>query len=251
MEYIVSFVVALIVLGCFYVTIKYHNSSFVTFVYHWEYRVLRQLRSNYLWGLKRTPPDSYDYFYNNAINYIDGYIAEHKGITETQHERLGKALDLVRMLDAQQYIHYYFDEDKAFTGAVFYEMWKDFRSGEYLTKDYFAYEALRKKMPPEIKLNEKAYDDFWKLVEAGWFDEITGMYILRDGRQKQHIGRAIKLICNRNNISSPQRVFSGLFKEKEQTIKGWTENNRNNEEITNSIDSQVKELLGTSAPLRR
>ena len=130
-------------------------------------------------------------------------------------------------------------------------MMKDYRSGAYLSKAYSAFEALRKKMPPEIKSNEKAYDDFWKLVEAGWFDEKTGMYILRDGRQKQHIGRAIKIICARNNISSPQRVFSGLFKEKELTIKGWTENNRNNEEITNSIDSQVNELLGTSAPPRR
>ena len=234
MAVILCIIIVLLFAGWLYLTVWHRKSSFVTYVYHWDYRVLRNLRDMYCRGLHRTPPDSYDFFKTEAIGFINKYLSEHKALVESPHERITKAQKIADMLESQQYIHYYFNEDKAFTRGIYDEMLRDYRSGQYLTKDYFAFEALRKKMPIEIASNEKAFHDFWKFVQAGWFDETTGMYcnIDNNGKKINHnqIGRAIVLICQRNRIATPSKVFAPLWAEPKDEeniekmrdkIRGW------------------------------
>lgn len=227
-------IIILLFIGWIYLTFKNPNSSFVTYVYHWDYRVLYDLRIAYCDGLQRTPPDSYDYFKTEAIGFIQNYLSEHKALMESQQVRITKAQRIAKMLDSQQYIQYYFNKNKAFTGTVYFEMIRDYRSGEYLTKDYFAYEALRKRMPIEIASNDNAFHDFWKLVQAGWFDEKTGMYCEIDNKgmkiNHNQIGIAIRIICHRNKIATPSKVFAPLWADStdkdiiertEKKIRGW------------------------------
>lgn len=230
----ISIFIFLVFAGWLYVTVKYYDSSFVTYVYHWDYRVLCTVCDMYRRGLQRPSPDSYDYFRTEAIGYISKYLIEHKSFIESQNERIIKAQEIVYMLNCEPYIRYYFNKDKSFTGLIYREMWRDYRTGEYISKDYFAYDALRKKMPAEIRSNEKAFNEFWKLVQEVWFDETTGMYceVDKQGNKINHnqIGRAIYLICQRNGIGAASKVFAPLWaattdegdiEKMEKKIRGW------------------------------
>lgn len=243
MAVILCIIIVLLFAGWLYLTVWHRKSSFVTYVYHWDYRVLRNLRDMYCRGLHRTPPDSYDFFKTEAIGFINKYLSEHKALVESPHERKTKAQKIADMLESQQYIHYYFNEDKAFTRGIYDEMLRDYRSGQYLTKDYFAYEALRKKMPLEIASNEKAFNDFWRFAQAGWFEKKSGKYILSNKIEKQHIGRAIYWICKRSNISSPERVFASFWNEKETTVSDWCRKKSRTPERTQQIDEIVFAVL--------
>ena len=236
--------ITIVVCGLMYVTFFHHESSFVTYIYHWDYRVLIRLRSEYRWGIIKTPPDSYEYFCDKAINYIERYLAEHKGLIETQKEREGKAINLVKMLCAQQFIHHYFTEYDKFTGSVYYLMFIDFRSGVYNQRDYSSKVALRKKLPLAIKSSDKAFESFIKFVNAGWFDINSGMYIVGGEIEKQHIGRAIYWICHRCGIPSPEKVFAPFWNEKESTVTQWCRVNHRAPERTKQIDKMVDTILG-------
>ena len=243
MALFISIFLILLFGGWLYSTIKYHDSSFVTYVYNWDYRVLRRLRQRYNWSMGKTPPDSYETFYNDSINYIANYLEEHHGFTESQRDRVYKAENLVRMLSIQQYIEHYFTEYERFTGSVYYMMIKDFRSGEYNQRDYSSEVALRKILPVQIRSSEKAFKLFLKFVDAGWFDKNNGMYIIGNGIEKQHIGRAIYWICKKSDISSPEKVFSSFWNEKESTVTDWCRTKSRNPERTNQIDIIVDDIL--------
>lgn len=243
MALVISIIIILLYGGWLYSTIKYHDSSFVTYVYHWDYRVLRRLRQRYIWSMGKTPPDSYETFYNDSINYIANYLEEHHGFIESQRDRVYKAENLIRMLSVQQYIHYYFTEYERFTGKVYYMMFKDFRSGEYNQRDYSARAALRKILPSAIKYSDRAFNSFMKFVDAGWFDKTTGKYILHEGRARYHIGRAIRMICMMNDISSPEKVFAELWCEEPSRIKDWLRGDR---QLGNDkIDAEVESILNS------
>lgn len=234
MELVIFIIIPLIIVGIVYPIIRYPDSHIIISIFKWDYRVLRKMRDVYRCGLRRTPPDSYDFFKTEAIGIINQYLSEHKPLLESPQERITKAQILANMLESQQYIHYYFNEGKDFTGAAYFAMWRDYRSGQYLTQDYFPYETLRKKMPAEFSSNKKAFNDFWKLVQAGWFDEKTGMYrdVDNKGMKINHnqIGRAVVLICQRNQIPKPSMVFARLWADTldeenietmEKKIRGW------------------------------
>lgn len=229
--------------GGLYCTIKYHDSSFVTYVYNWDYRVLCRLRQRYNWSMGKTPPDSYETFYNDSKNYIVKYLEEHHGFTESQRDRVYKAENLVRMLSVQQYIHYYFTEYERFTGKVYYMMFKDFRSGEYNQRDYSSEVALRKILPVQIRSSDKAFKLFLKFVDAGWFDKNNGKYIIGNEIEKQHIGRAIYWICKRSGIPSPEKVFAPFWGEKVLTVAGWCRISPRAPERTQQIDDMITSIL--------
>lgn len=241
MALVIIIFIILLVGGWAYCTIKYHESSFVTYVYHWDYRVLLRLRQRYNLGIKKTPPDSFETFYNNSIYYIEEYIEEHHGFVETQRERVNKAKDLARMLSVQQYIHHYFTDYESFSRTVYNMMLTDFRSGEYNQRDYSYRAALRKILPSAIQSSDRAFNSFIKFVDAGWFDKTNGMYIPGNGRTRYKIGRAIRMICLTNNISSPEKVFAELWGEDSSRIKDWLRGDR---QLGNQqIDSEVERIL--------
>ena len=207
-------------------------NTVVQYVANWKFRKLCEIRGLYLHGLHKDPPDCYAYFHEQAINcfYADlPYNQQDVG-------------DLVRMVDYEQYIHHYFTAFPSFSGHVYHSMWEDYRTGDYCRKDYASIEILKKNLPIEIASSPSAFADFTKFVDAGWFDNQTGMFILSDGRQKQHIGRSIYWICKRNSISKPERVFAETFGCEAKTIKEWLRLNKN-ETITKQIDRTVFAIL--------
>lgn len=229
-------------------SIKNPDSEILVLTIDWKYRLLLQIRKEYLNGFKCNPPTGYEFFYSRAIDYIDNE-------TNIKKPRLDRQ-DIANMLDYEGYIHHYFVECGDFTVPVYRRMWNDYRSGAYAIKDYPSQEKLRKILPLEISTNEGAFTDFWKFVEAGWFDINSGMFILSEKRSlengtqaiesgtrnHQHIGRAIYYICRRNSISSPEKVFAPLWGKEPKTIKEWLRNNEN-ETITEQIDKMVKLIL--------
>ena len=243
MALVISIIIVLLFGGWLYITIKYYDSSFVTYVYHWDYRVLRRLRQRYNWSMGKTPPDSYETFYNDSINYIANYLEEHHGFIESQRDRVYKAENLTRMLSVQQYIDYYFTEYERFTGKVYYKMFKDFRLGDYKQRDYSYQAALRKILPLAIKSSDKAFELFLKVVDVGWFDKNNGMYIIGNGIEKQHIGRAIYWICKKSNISSPEKVFAPFWGVNEGTVADWCRIKSRNPERTQQIDKIVDDIM--------
>lgn len=234
-NFVLILISAIIIVGFLAIVItmwrKPYNSA-ISYLFNWKYRILKRIRSDYLWGVRKTPPDDYQYFYQGAINLIEKEHISH----------LDEAKDIIHMLQAPQYIHYYFVDQGAFSGEVYHQMYTDYRSGVYCTRDYDTVVALKKKLPIEISTNERAFNDFMKFVDAGWFDKTTGMFILGNGRNHQHIGRAIYWICYRNGIKNPGRVFSPLWEKMPETIRGWIHPS-SNETITKGIDNIVFSIL--------
>lgn len=201
--------------------------------------MLRRIRSEYVWGKKKTPSDSYDYFRNRADFLIHESMSSSTILVETIATRINQAKEVYKMLECEQYIEYYFTHYNSFTGEVFYSMYQDFRSGAYITKDYNKIYALKRKLPHAISSSPGAFNDFVKFVNAGWFDIETGKYILSDGRQLQHIGRAAYWICNRNRIASPEKVFAPLWGVEVSKIKDW----KREKKFTKEIDTMIKSIL--------
>lgn len=215
--------------------VVYPDSTILNYIVNWKYRLLFHIRKDYLFGLKCNPPTGYDFFFSRALEVINNVFNIKKPLIERE--------DIVNMLKCEGYIHYYFTGYKDFTISVYRQMWDDYRSGVYATKNYTSLEKLLKILPLEISTNERAFNDFMKFVDAGWFDASTGMFLLGGKRNLQHIGRAIWKICKRNSIPSPEKVFSTLWEGYEpKTIKEWLRTNQN-ETITEQIDNMVKEIL--------
>lgn len=209
-----------------------HN-TLIYYLFNWKYRMMLQLRGDYLWGLKRIPPDDYRFFLDSAISTI----------SKEKDAHLTEALELIKMLQVEQFINHYFSVIGPFNGEVFYQMTEDFRSGRYDSCDYDSLEILKKNLPREIVSNEGALSDFLKFVNAGWFEKATGMYVLGEKRNHQYIGRAIYWICKRNGITSPERVFGPFWKVEKSKILEWKRVNKN-EIITHDIDRIVFSILG-------
>ena len=222
---------------------KMPDNSFAVYIFDWEYRMLRKIRSQFLWGQKRNPPDSYDYFLCNAKSTLRESLLTQKPLVDSFESRARQAEEIASMLQKESFIRHFFSQFDSFSGAVYHCMRRDYRTGDYLKKDYSVEERLRKLLPAPIVANEKAFHDFMKLVYAGWFDKETGMYVLTQDRNRGHIGRAIKLLCNRNGIPVPERVFSGLFHEKESTIKEWIRANKYHKDISDQTDNEINAIL--------
>lgn len=227
---------------------KNPDSVALTFIFDYRYRLLLQIRRDYLSGRKCNPPTGYEFFYSRAMDYINNETNIRKSLRVRQ--------DIANMLAYEGYIYHYFVECGDFTVSVYRRMWDDYRSGTYAIINYPCQEKLRKMLPLEISTNEGAFTDFWKFVEAGWFDKNTGMFILGEkfspendtqatesgARNYQYIGRAIYYICKRNSIPSPEKVFAPLWRIEPKKIKEWLRTNEN-ETITIQIDNIVKSII--------
>lgn len=225
---IILIVVALIA-GIVCLFIDPHNSIF-TFAMSWEYRALLELRMWYLDGKRRNPPTSYDFFLSRVEQYVN---SKNRPYTERQ--------DICNMLSREEFVNYYFSEKFPLSGKLYHQMFQDYRSGDYLTKNYDADSELKRNLPSEISLIEDAFADFKKFVDEGWFDNRTG---IPTGKvDKQHCGRAIYWICKRNGIPNPAKLFAPVWGEKESTVHERIRINKNNEEITKAIDALIDSIL--------
>lgn len=222
--HMVSIIILLLgaALGIIYVC-RYPFSTLSLIMIDRRYRILKNLRRLYLQGIRREPPNSYQNFHIQAIERVGTYDSH-----------------LLKMLEKESFIVYYFTKFKDFSGEVYHSMWEDYRTGSYLTRDCSLLEHMKKILPAKIASSPRAVLEFSKIAEAGWFDKETGMY--NEQHQKQDIGRAIYLICKRNGISSPQKIFADFWGVKESKVKDWMRTNEN-ETITEKIDSQVKFIL--------
>ncbi len=209
-----------------------HN-TIVRYLFSWKYRMMLRLRDDYLWGIKKNPPDDYQYFIDSAISTISKESISH----------LSEARELIRMIEVERFVHHYFVEIGRFDGKVFYQMNEDFRSGRYRSFNYSCLAILEKNLPKEIVSNVKAFNDFIKFVDAGWFEKDSGMFIIDGKRNHQYIGRAIYWICKRNGIAAPEKVFGPLWNVDESKILDWKRKNKN-ETITDRIDAIVFQVLG-------
>ena len=235
------FAILILVVGMFYIIYlidKDPHNTVVKFIFSWQYRMLRKIKDMYIWGQQKTPPDSYSFFLSQAEAMLNESLSS-KPLVESMSTRFSQAKEIVEMLQKESYVKHYFTQDTSFSGMTYHRMRQDYRTGDYLKKDYSIEERLMKILPAPIVANEKAFRDYMKLVYAGWFNEETGMYVLAEGRKKKHIGRAIKIICNRSRIPVPGRVFSELFNAREETIKEWTRD----DEDSNRIDDEIKFIL--------
>lgn len=233
MKYIIIVLIVAAFITLFVFMLKNPQSSFIKWLVSWKYRQLRELRGEYVWGLQKDPPDSYEYFRNQAVHKLASKGAAH----------VRECDELCEMLSFPDYIHYYLYR-KEFSGKVYCQMEDDYRTGLFRTRNYQAINPLRECLPLAISTNEDAFNDFLKFVEAGWFNAETGMFILdkKEGRKKQHIGRAIYWICKRNGIAAPGRVFAPLFNMNTNTVCGWYREN-DNETVTQNIDAIVLHIL--------
>lgn len=242
------FLIGVFMIWALITSYKNPDSVVLKFILDWRYRLLLQIRRDYLYGRKCNPPTGHEFFYSRAMDYINNETNIKKPLLDRQ--------DIANMLAYEGYIYHYFVECGDFTVPVYRRMWDDYRSGAYATKDYPSQEKLRKILPIEISTNEGAFTDFMKFVEVGWFDINTGMFILGETRipengaqvseptprNHQYIGRAIYYICRRNSISSPEKVFAPLWGKEPKTIKEWLRTNEN-ETITEQIDKIVCSIL--------
>ena len=228
------FLLSMSVIWILYEIFTDNESTALMIAINWKYRVLRKLREIYLHGLSLTPPNGYEFFVSRAIETING--ENNKGMP------MEDRMDLVNMVSVESYVHYYFVECGEFTGALYHRMWNDYRSGAYSKTDYSTIDKLRRVLPTAITSSERAFNDFLKFVNKGWFDPSTGMYILSEGRNHQYIGRAIYWICRRNGIPSPEHVFADFWGTTEDKIRGWKRKNEN-ESITDQVDKIVMSIL--------
>lgn len=238
LKYIIIFSILAIVGGAFYLLFRYPQGTIISLT-KWQYRMLRKIKSEYLWGQKKAVPDSYDYFRRQAIALLDDELRSHQDILATGESRSQKASEIVEMLDYPHFIHHYFTDFSFFSGAIFHDMYQDYRTGVYNTKDYSAIEELRKKLPREISSSDKAFNHFMKFVDAGWFDIKTGHFKL-DKKRNRHlynIGVAVDMIGKWNGIKSPENVFAELWNVDPEKIKEWTRGSR-----TFGKDEAVKEV---------
>lgn len=224
---VVSLIVVIFLVLCFFVSIQYPECTFALFVVSWKFRKLWKIRGDYVWSLGKNPPDSYEFFQRRAKQSL----YPHWKVNDEYAE------EIMEWLNYPSFIHYYFTQDR-FTASLYYKMVQDYRSGEY-KKEYDPIRVLKGVLPVEISSSEGAFTDFMKFVDKGWFDRETGMYVLADGRKKQDIGRAIFWICRRNSIPAPERVFAPLWKMDPKTVKEWLRGNIN----TTRIDNIVEEIL--------
>lgn len=215
------------------IEIKNPHNTLVKLLFSWQYRMLLEIRQDYLRGLKKTPPDDYQFFYDNALNLIEA--------VDSSMSHREEAWELGKMLQVKQFIHHYFVNEGRFSGAVYHCMHTDYRSGIYRMRDYDLVEHLKKKLPVEISSNKQALSGFLKFVDVGWFDN-EGMFVLTNTRNHQYIGRAIYWICKRNGIPAPEKVFAPFWNVKESQILDWKRNNKN-PEITKAIDQIVCSIL--------
>ena len=214
--------------------IRHPKDTVTRYAFDWTYRALLAYRRWFLDGQKRTPPSSFEFWYNCVSDDLNSGSRAKR----SQHERK----ELCNMLLREEYVKYYFQDDKKFDGEAYWEMWNDFRSGLYLTRDYDSTSALKKILPIEISAHPGALSDYMKLVEAGLFDSRTGQPM--EGVQKQRIGRALSIIVQRNNLSkSPAKIFAPFLNISEETFREWARTNKNNEQITSDIDKEIKEIL--------
>ena len=235
MKHLLLFFIIALIIVCFLLImitlVRDPHNTMIVYLFSWKYRILRRIRSEYLWGLRRTPPNDYQYFHQGAINLIEKEHVSH----------YDEAKDIICMLEAPQFIHYYFVDMGSFSGEVFHRMYTDFRTGVYCTRDYDLRTAMKKILPLEISTNEGAFNGFMKFVDAGWFDH-EGMFVLSDKRDHQYIGRAIYWICKRNGIPAPEKVFAPFWNVEASKIKDWKRINKK-ETITESIDQKVFSIL--------
>lgn len=248
--YIISAIIVVFCGGMFFLLLKYPKSTFISYITKWQYRIMRRIRWEYYSRLlekeeekeEKKKPDSYDYFYAQAIAIIRDDLKSHRDKLISGESRFQKAEEIIEMLNYPQFIHHFFTGFGVFSGEVFHNMYQDFRTGEY-RKDYSDVERLRKILPIEISSSPGAFNDFMKLVKQGWFDINSGKYIQKDGRTKQQIGRAIYWVCHRNNIKSPAKVFAPFWGEDVDTVKGWCRVQPRSPHITEQDDIIILEIL--------
>ena len=209
------------------------KDTLATFVFNWRYRALMEFRVRYIDGKKRNPATSFEFWYNEVVKNLETSNRAKRPYNERQ--------ELCDMLHREEYVNYYFQEGKKFCGEEYHAMWDDFRSGQYLTREYDSDKVLKSNLPVEISSNPEAFSDFKKFVDVGWFDSRTGKPT--EKIQKQEAGRAIRKICDRHNIKNPPKVFSQCWSEKESTIKEWCRIHKINDAITDQIDDQVAAIL--------
>lgn len=234
----VFFVGFFIVAGVYFIYKLFTDpeSELVTYIMTPMYRYMIKIRDMYINGIKRDPPSSSEFF----VNRVEEYLCD-----EQRSKKLSplELTEIISMMSVEDFVHYYFCECGPFTPKLFHEMMNEYRTGNYCKCSYSYRKKLKELLPIEISSNEKAFSAFIKLVDAGWFDKDTGKYILRDGRQKQHIGRAIVMICQKGGVLSPEKVFAPFWGESESTVKEWKRINKNNDSTTKAIDSEIAQLL--------
>lgn len=231
--YIISGILFLLIVAVYVIFFKSPSNSVILYLFDWEYRALLSFRYQYQSGLRRDPPTDYSYF---RFHMEDRIRNEYGRKPQVQKQ------DLLNMLANEEYIQFYFQQDKSFDGAAFLKMYHEYRSGEYLKIDYLHISKLEKNLPYEISSSPGALSDFKKLIEVGWFDPETGC---PTGKvEKQHIGRAINMLAFRNKIKNPSRVFSALIGEPESRIREWMRINKYDDQISNKIDEEIRGILG-------
>ena len=94
----------------------------------WCFRKLKKLRDCYIESQQQDSPTSYDFYRDNAEQWLAKENADGKHDKEVQ--------DICKMLSKPLYMCYFFDPEKDFSGSLFHEMWNDYRSGDYMTKAY-------------------------------------------------------------------------------------------------------------------
>ena len=195
----------------------------------------------YYWGQKNTPPNSYDFFLHQSASMLTDALNTQQPILDSKSSRLRQAEEIAEMLHRESYVKYYFTHYDFFSVIVYQRMRQDYRTGDYLKKDYSVEDKLKKILPSEIVSNEKAFCEFMKFVYAGWFDKETGLFL--EGRAKHKIGRAIYWICKRNNIPAPDKVFASFWKVEKDTVHDWCRYKSRDPHITEQDDKEVFTII--------
>ena len=205
-----------------------------------KYRMMVKIRDCYLKGKKAQPQDSEDYFMRKATKIINDYKPVFGPIEDKTDLKFHKET-VANMLSRKEYYRYYFTQGH-FNLQWFSQMYKDYRSGEYMTYPYDRASQLIAILPEKLSRNNTLVGGILKLIDAGWLDENVKPM---PGIKKQQLALAISILCDHAGVKNYDDFFGSYMGIKPSTMRS---NKRHALESKNGGDIQleIEGLLGLS-----